>query len=138
MPAIDVCEPQVIRALEKDGWHIIKKPVTIYLTTRIIFADIKLRQNGNSEYQHIIVLEVKCFTHPENDLNELYTALGQYLLYRSAIRLNGENAPIYLVLPSEAYQRLFQEEAIVTTFHDLDVKLVIIDLAEERVIEWIP
>jgi Holliday junction resolvase-like predicted endonuclease len=31
MPAIDACEPQVIRALEKAGWEVLERQFTIRL-----------------------------------------------------------------------------------------------------------
>jgi hypothetical protein len=40
--------------------------------------------NGRSE--QIIVLEVKCFTNPKTDLQEFYTAIGQYEFYREVLR----------------------------------------------------
>ncbi|NJL43347.1 MAG: hypothetical protein HC935_08680, partial [Pseudanabaena sp. SU_2_4] len=36
----------------------------------------------------IIIVEVKCFTNPKVDLPELYTAIGQYEIYRSALSKN--------------------------------------------------
>ena len=58
MPALDVCEPQMIRALEKAGWQIIGKTLPIYLEyKRVVYADLSLQR----AQQQIIVVEVKCF-----------------------------------------------------------------------------
>lgn len=85
MSALDACEPQIIRALEKDGWQIVAKPYQIKIDRRIVFADFSARHvNGDSEH-FIVVMEVKCFTNPKTDLTELYTAIGQYQLYLTAL-----------------------------------------------------
>jgi hypothetical protein len=45
MTAIDVCEPQMIRALEKTGWWVIRKPFLILVRGRgNVYADIALEE----------------------------------------------------------------------------------------------
>jgi hypothetical protein len=137
MPAIDVCEPQVIRALEKDGWHIVDKPHLIRIANTIIYADMSLEQHSNGDSKEIIVVEVKCFTNPKHDLDNFYVAIGQYQVYRSAVETYQNFVPVYLALPQEAYNRLTQKPLFGTLLRQIDVKLVIINLITERVIEWI-
>jgi hypothetical protein len=74
--AIDACEPQVIRALEKEGWQILAKPYLIVTLVRNLYADLSLQKFQNGSSEQIIVLEVKCFTNPGSDLTEFYTAVG--------------------------------------------------------------
>lgn len=45
MAALDACEPQMVRALEKDGWKIARKPYTIKTKLRSVFADFSLRRD---------------------------------------------------------------------------------------------
>lgn len=42
MPAIDTCQPQVIRALEKDGWRVRQSPFHLADEKRSIFVDALL------------------------------------------------------------------------------------------------
>jgi hypothetical protein len=37
-----------------------------------------LERKSNGQSEQIIILEVKCFSNPQTDLSEFYTALGQY------------------------------------------------------------
>jgi hypothetical protein len=50
MPALDHCQPAVVRALEKAGWLVIDQPLTIrnVIGRRHIYADLRLkhRQTG--------------------------------------------------------------------------------------------
>lgn len=112
MPAYDNCEPKIINALQKDGWRILEKPLMIRTETYDVFADCLLQHAGNGRMNQIIVVEVKCFTNPKNDLNEFYVAIGQYLFYRSAIEAVELKYPICLAVPHEAYNRLIEEKTI--------------------------
>jgi hypothetical protein len=49
MPALDACHPQVITALQKDGWRIIGQNERLYLDGRMAFVDVKAVRgtNGN-------------------------------------------------------------------------------------------
>jgi len=137
MSALDSCEPEVIRALEKDGWGIDQKPFVIRTDLHNVLADFSLRRNVDIPTEHIIILEVKCFSNPDNDLQEFYTAMGQYQFYRYALLLEGVRWSIYLAVPHVAYQRLVEDDAMVATFEQLSVNLVTIDLEREVVIQWI-
>ncbi|GIK67411.1 MAG: hypothetical protein BroJett018_52050 [Chloroflexota bacterium] len=136
MTAIDACEPQIIRALEKDGWQIFKKPHRIRLRRRSIYADFSARLVNEDGEFYIIVLEVKCLSNPKTDLEEIYAALGQYQIYRASMDSIGETYPLFLAMPNEAYQRLALEPSIMLALDKGDVKLVIVDMVEEVVVLW--
>lgn len=71
MSALDACEPQIIRAFEKDGWRILRKPFGIRTGNRLVAADLNLERGANGTTEQLIVVEVKCFTNAELDLPEL-------------------------------------------------------------------
>jgi hypothetical protein len=59
MSAVDSCEPQVIRALEKDGWHILQKPFRIRITVeRTVFADLCLQKPANGIRKQILIMKI--------------------------------------------------------------------------------
>jgi hypothetical protein len=135
--AIDACEPQVIRALEKDGWQILAKPYVFRLVGRNLFADMSLQRVKEGQIERAIILEVKCFTNPQADLSELYTAVGQYEAYRSALILEKDTTPIYLSIPLNAYERLIQEPIVPAIFQVAGIKLVVVDIETEEVVQWL-
>jgi hypothetical protein len=137
MSALDACEPQVIRALEKDGWQIAQKPHTIPLEWRNVYADFRARHINEDSQRTIVVLEVKCFTDPKADIPDFYSAIGQYHFYRTGMLAAGQIYPLYLALPADAYARFAQEPTMLLAFQTLAVKLVIIDLVKEEVAQWI-
>lgn len=88
MPAIDSCEPQMIRAFQKANWSIGDQPFAIRLAEKRdhVFADLRLI--NRSDNAQIVVIEVKCFPDSRSQLDEFYHAVGQYLVYRSALVLD--------------------------------------------------
>lgn len=127
-------KPQVIRALEKAGWRVASRPVYIKLVGKrgYIYADVRFERAD----EQIIVVEVKCFTHVETWLEELYRAIGQYLLYRNALYLQNVDYPLYLTVPLTAYNRLVQWPAVQATIQDARIKLIVVDLEREEVAKW--
>lgn len=138
MPAIDQCEPQIIRALEKSGWKVTHNPFAIKIErSRIgyIYADLRLEHDENNE--HIIIVEVKCFDSTRTILEEFYHAVGQCIVYRNALINNDITTHVYLALPSVAYDTFFQKQLIQSVVNDIQLQLIGIDLEKEEVVEWI-
>lgn len=55
MSALDVCEPQIISALQKQGWNILEKPYVIRTEERSVYADFSLQKHENGRREQIIV-----------------------------------------------------------------------------------
>lgn len=138
MAALDICEPQMLRAFAKDGWRVEDKPYSIRTSlTRTVFADFSLYRIIDNKIEFIIVVEVKCFSNPTNDLHEFYTAVGQYQLYANALMLEEKDHPLFLAMPNNAYERLVDDPAIQNTLSKIMVKLVLVDLEKEEITQWI-
>lgn len=138
MAAIDVCEPQIINALQKAGWQISEKPFTLRLDDRTVFADFSVRRiDDDGRIEEVIVLEVKCFTHPKNDLPEFYTAVGQYEFYRATLKLVGIEFPLYLAIPEMAFVRLDGDASVRHVVRSSSIRIVVIDIEQEKIVRWI-
>jgi len=136
MPASDSCEPQVINALAKAGWHLLKRHYAIRLggaSRGIVFADLLIEKNN----QLVIVVEIKCFADVHILMDDLYHAIGQYIIYQNALALKPSSEPVVLALPENAYHQLMASSAIQNTFQNAKIKVVIIDLIREEVVQWI-
>jgi hypothetical protein len=137
MSALDSCEPQIIRALEKEGWQIQQKPFVLRSNIRTVLADFSVKRSMNGSTEQIVVLEVKCFTNPQSDLSEFYTAVGQYGLYREALNAIGLHYSLYLAIPDKAYERLTQDNFLEQTLKGFKVKMLLVDLESEEIVRWI-
>jgi hypothetical protein len=136
MPAIDSCEPQMIRALEKAGWKVTHQPFPVRLSrVEGIIADARLRHKTRK--RQIIVLEIKCFPENRPALDEFYRATGQYLVYRNTLKLKAIKTPVYLAVPLTAYNTFFSRKSIQATLNDAKIKLVVVDIEKEEVVKWV-
>jgi hypothetical protein len=131
MPAQDGCQQSIAHAMAKAGWIVHTKPYAIHIAGRRnpLLIDLQATKEGVS-----ILLEVKCFQ--EDVLNELYVAIGQYMTYRSLLNRLSIHKALYLAIPLKAYQSIFQSIGK-SVVNEAQMKLLIVDLEQEEVIQWI-
>jgi hypothetical protein len=131
MPALDQCHEQIANSLRKAGWKVDDKPYVIRLISgRRFFIDIQAQRDQNE----IIVVEIKCFA--DNQINELYTGIGQYLVYRSLLERKGISRSLYLAILSTAYIQIVQELAMDIIVAE-KIKLIVVDVDQEVVEQWL-
>lgn len=138
MPAIDLCEPQVINALQKDGWIVTHQPFAIRIDRKrggYIYADLRLQNANQSE--SIIVVEVKCFDSTRTHLEDFYQAIGQCTVYTNALALNNIDTPVFLSIPDTIYQTFFQQTLIQSVIKTMQIQMVVIDLQKEEIVQWV-
>jgi hypothetical protein len=136
MSAVDHCQAQIKRALEKEGWVIDPRPYTLETEDSVVYIDLEAKRPTNGYTESLLLAEVKCFTNPKKNMPDLYGALGQYLLYRKLLHRQGIYIPLYLARPEEAYRRLFKE-AVMELLTEHRINLVIVALETERISRWI-
>ena len=136
MPKYDVCHFQVEHALQKDGWQIIQQGWHIdddY--TNVLYIDlVATRQNDGLPPQTIYV-EVKCFSAPRST-PDLHRALGQFITYRAILDQEGFSEPLLMAVPEASFADYFNS-AILAVVKAHEVKLLVIDLEHEKVVQWI-
>jgi len=133
--AFDVCHEQIVRALEKDGWQIDDRPRRLNLEDRVVYVDIQAMRQVNGSRQQILLAEVKCFPDRDSTTRELYIAFGQYIIYKAMLAELDLMTPLYLALPDEVYNQLF-DSTVQRAVRDNHVKLVIVNLDTETVSQW--
>jgi hypothetical protein len=137
MPVPDSCELQVIRALAKLGWVLVKRNYLLRLSdhpkSRAVYADLHLQEKSSKQN---IIVEIKCFPK-EDSIDSLYQVLGQYLIYYHALELKNQADWLYLALPYEIYTIFSQEFAIQASIKNAKMKLILVDIQKEKVLKWI-
>ncbi len=136
MPRYDDCHPQVVRALEKDGWTVSSKAIRIRTPARTIHIDARATRRANGSQQQILLAEVKCFPDADSTTTDLYIAIGQYILYRAVLAMAQDTTPLYLVIPTWAYQHIFDDTARYA-LKDSKIRMMVVHLETETVQEWI-
>jgi len=135
MPKLDQCHEQVVRALQKDGWTVGAKPVTVRTDTRKIFIDAGASRKVNGSIQQIMLIEIKCFPDRDSTTEELYIAIGQYIVYRAVLQDRQIDIPLYLAVPEDVYKDVF-DSTIQRGMSDNKIKAIIVDLSTETISEW--
>jgi hypothetical protein len=132
MPALDACHSQVVHALEKAGWTVSPVPHAIRIPGRRypLLADMR----ANRGQDEIIIVEVKCFL--DDPIGELYTAIGQYMVYRNLLRQSPSKPPLYLAVPSYAYRGIFNEIGMAVV-NEAQIKLLVVEMDQEVIEQWL-
>jgi len=134
MPAFDSCHPQIVQALEKEGWDISLEQFLIRIDrSHRVYIDIEAHHTNS---QSVMVVEVKCFQDVESETTDLYSAIGQYLIYRNLLERNAITIPLYLAIPLQAFSGVFNRMAfpMISQNH---VKIIVVDLEREVIKQWL-
>ncbi len=86
--------------------------------------------------QETIAVEVKSFINP-SAISEFHTAVGQYLNYRRALRSQEPLRILYLAVPSQTYEEFFRLRFIEEGVREYQISLVIYDIEDRRILQWI-
>jgi len=136
MPIKDKYHDNMVNALKKDGWRVVRENVAIGDDVRQLIVDI-LAQRHTDEILEAILVEVKVFEDAKSPMTYLQKAIGQYMLYLAFLDYAKNSTPLYLALPSTVYDTLFSEDIVTHAIQFLKIKLVIFDVIEERIVQWI-
>jgi hypothetical protein len=82
-------------------------------------------------------VEIKGFLG-ESELTEFEWAIGQYLLYRSLILREEPDRILYLAIPKEAFDGVFQDRITQPLLAELSVPLLVFQPEVEVILRWMP
>jgi hypothetical protein len=123
--------------LEKDGWTITHDPYFIALGKRRGFIDlggerIVFAAEKDSEK---IAVEIKSFLGL-SEVDQFEDALGQFLLYRPALKKKDPERTLWLAIPLDFYSNLFDDSYFQEVAELYDLKMIIYDEKNKEIIEW--
>ncbi len=136
MPAKDVFQIAVLKALETENWKITDDPLKLDVGGVEMYVDlgaeklIAAEKNGKK-----IAVEVKSFIGTSN-IYEFHTAMGQFINYRVALEEQYPGRELYLAIPNGTYQTFFSLQFIQTIIQRFEVKLIIYDPTNEVIVQW--
>lgn len=117
MPAKDLLHDCVRNALIKDGWKITDDPFRLKYKGRKLYVDLGAERILAAEKgEEKIAVEIKSFVGA-SEINDLENALGQFIFYRAILAESEPDRKLFLAVPDEVFQTLFQKE-----FYDLLTK----------------
>jgi XisH protein len=137
MPAKDVYHHNAKNALIKSGWRITKDGYQIKFKEVRLYADLAAEIMFAAERdQQKIIVEVKSFLG-KSRIREFEAAIGQYILYRLYLSQVFPEAVPYLAVTASIYQSFFKKQAIQFAIQELGIKLIVFDVEQEEIIQWI-
>ena len=123
------CHSEVNRALQKNGWVISSEQIR-FDSDILAVVDMEVMKDGETAY-----ILIKCFSDP-NITQEIFGAVGQYLVYRTLLNKVKSEAVLYLSVPENIYQKHFTDP-IRRALQSNGIKMIIVDLAKEEIVQWI-
>ena len=124
-------------ALENEGWIITHDPLILPLGRRKLQVDLAAEAPLAAERDgQRIAVEIKSFLGV-SEVTELERAFGQYIIYRFVLQRQDPDRTLFLALPVDAYESLFNEEDERDLAKGYDVKLIVFDPEDGGIVEWI-
>ena len=136
MAAKDKYHKEVRLALEKEGWHITHDPYFIRLGKRKGFIDLGAETIGAERGLEKIAVEIKSFSGV-SDVDEFEDALGQFLLYKLALSRKEPDRMLYLAMPRDFYNSLFDDAFFLEVLEIYEVHVVIYNYKLSIIEKWI-
>jgi XisH protein len=138
MSAKDKFHDVVRSALIKDGWRITSDPLFLKVGGMDFFIDLGAERLLAAERDdRKIAVEVKSFINT-SAVTDFHLAVGQFINYRTALRLKDPERKLFLAMPEVAYGELFQKEFPRLIVEEYRIDLLIYDVEEEIISQWIP
>ncbi len=133
----DLFHDAVRRALEKEGWTITHDPLKLVYGETKTFVDLGASAPlGASREGRVIAVEIKSFVGLSG-LNDLYGAVGQFVVSRSLLELQDPERVIFIALPDEAFQELLTVREGRHLIVSAKLKLIVFEEETEVITQWI-
>ncbi len=138
MPARDFYHDVVKSALIADGWTITDDPLVLQWGQKDVFVDLGAeRLLAAAKGGQKIAVEVKSFAGA-SIVTELERALGQFILYRDILEQTEPERLLFLAVPRQVYDDLFQEPLGQLLLKRESLRLLVFNPDPGVIVQWIP
>ena len=138
MPARDIYHNAVKNALIKDGWTITHDPLAVEIEGDRLYIDLGAERVIAAEKgTRKIAVEIKTFGGPSL-MADMERALGQYVLYHIFLKRTDPERELYLAVPEDVLEDLFQRVPGRGFLEDEGGKVFGVDNANEEIKKWLP
>jgi Holliday junction resolvase-like predicted endonuclease len=137
MPAKDIYHDTVKNALIKDGWTITAENLQLPWGGTQTYIDIIADEIFIAEKEgRKIAVEVKSFVG-KSTITEFEKAVGQFIIYRFAIRKREPERELFLAVELQVYDEFFVNPDVIELIESEDLKVIVFDLSKEVIVRWI-
>ena len=133
----DLFHDAVVHALEHDGWTVTDDPYYLEYGEQTLQIDVAAEMPIAAERGgRKIAVEIKSFVG-KTEMAEFYAAIGQFVTYRNALRKQEADRRLYLAVPLEAFQTLFNPAHSRDLREELSLALLVYNSEKETILQWI-
>jgi XisH protein len=68
---------------------------------------------------------------------DFHNALGQYIVYRNLIQVSEPEYNLYLAIDDIVYLNFFQRPSVQLIVNHNNLQLIIVDMQQEQIVQWI-
>lgn len=137
MPARDLYHDAVKAALIKDSWAILADPYHIKYKDINLYADLAAERPIAIEREgQKIIVEIKSFVG-RSLMTDFHLAIGQYKVYQMLLQESAPEYDLYLAIDDITYQNFFQREGIEFLVKASQLKIFVVDINEQEIVQWI-
>ena len=137
MARLDKIHNKVKTALIKDGWTITHDPFPIAFEELDLYVDLAAERVFAAERANEkIAVEIKSFLLPSK-VQDFKLALGQYELYKEYMSVLTPDRKLFLAIGEDIFKTFFQMKAVQFIINHKQMPLIVINLEEEEIVEWI-
>jgi hypothetical protein len=134
--ARDLFHDAVKNALIKDGWQITSDPLFLQIGGVEIYVDLGAEKLIAAERNNEkIAIEIKSFVNPSS-LTDFHLAVGQFLNYRVALKIQDPERKLFLAVPNAAYKTFFQKEFAHIVIAEYKLEVLVYDIENQVIITW--
>jgi hypothetical protein len=138
VPARNIYHDTVVHALTADGWTVTHDPLTLSYGGKDLFVDLgaeRMTIAAERSGQRIAV-EVQSFLSP-SPVRDLQEAVGQFEIYRAVLAETEPDRLLHLAVPRRIYEGLLAEPFGQLIVARVQLRLLVFDEQQERVVRWI-
>ncbi len=129
----------VREALEKEGWLITHDPYRIRIGRRRGYIDLGLEQEmfiGAERNNQKIAVEIKTFGGT-SDLDEFEDAVGQFVVYLTALEDEDPERTLFLAMPESFFNRFFDDPFFLKLAKKRQINIVVYNEINNTLVQWI-
>ena len=136
MSARDKFHQIVVTAIEKDGWTITHDPYPLQAGSFDLAIDLGAEKIiAATKKGKKIAIEIKSFLGASK-ISEFYGALGQFITYRAALKIQESDRILYLAISSDIYEKFFRTIFIQDLIRQNKLNLIIYNIKEQIIEAW--
>lgn len=137
MAAKDLFHEAVKEGLQKEQWQITADPLVLKIDQVKLEVDLAadslLVANKGTEK---IAVEIKSFIS-NSIITDFHLAVGQFINYRTALKMLKSERELYLAIPLDAFNAFFRERFPQEVIGTYQIKLIVYDPNHSEIVQWI-